>query len=206
MPSRDARPTLATSPAATRPASPATYASSSAGVAAATTITGFVSPPGKRTAMLRCTCTLANDSGSRSAPPFCSRSDSTGAPAASRSTAATIATGHGRRCTNAASRDSGPWSEAIARRCRMRRPATASSAGISVSAASSATSTTAVPAAPMARKVGSSKRNSADRQTATVRAENAIVRPAVAAVRSTAAATSSPAARSSRNRLTMSRE
>jgi hypothetical protein len=75
-----------------------------------------------------------------------------------------------------------------------------------VSPARSATSTTAVPAAPIARNVGSSKRNSADRHTATVSAEKAMVRPAVAAVRSTAAGTSRPAASSSRNRLTISSE
>ena len=56
----------------------------------------------------------------------------------------------------------------------------------------------------MARNVGSSKIISADSDTATVSAENAIVRPAVAAVRSTASGTANPAARSSRNRLTMS--
>ena len=56
----------------------------------------------------------------------------------------------------------------------------------------------------MARNVGSSKIISADSETATVSAENAIVRPAVAAVRSTAPGTSAPAARSSRNRLTIS--
>ena len=127
-------------------------------------------------------------------------------PAASSSRATPTATGHGRRCTAAASREKKPWSGGTTRPPRIRPPATASSAGTIVSAASSATRTTATPAAPIARKVGSSKTNRADRQAVTVSAEKAIVRPAVAAVRSTAAGTGKPAARSSRNRLTMSSE
>ena len=173
-------------------------------MARATTVTGSALRPGKRAATFCSTWTLSNEPGSSAAPLFCSRRDSSGMPAASSSAATPSATGHGRRWTAPASREKKPWSGGTTRPSRIRRPAIASSAGTRVSPASRATTTTATPAAPMARNVGSSKVNSADRQTATVSAEKAIVRPAVAAVRSTAAGTSAPAARSSRNRLTMS--
>jgi hypothetical protein len=204
LPRRDAGATATTSVLSTTGASPATYESSWSGVARASTVTGSVPTPGKRACRFCCSRTLSNESGSRLAPPFSSLSDSSGAPAASSNAATPTATNQARGCTTRASLEKNPSAGASARRTGIRPPTSASSAGTSVSAASSATTTTATPAAPMARNVGSSKIISADSETATVSAENAIVRPAMAAVRSTASGTDSPPARSSRNRLTIS--
>ena len=153
LPSRVAGATAATSAVSTG-RRPATYASSCSGVARASTVTGSVPAPGKRTCRFCCSWTLSNESGSRLAPPFSSVSESSGVPATSSTAATPSATSQARRCTARASVEKNPSVGASARRTGIRPPTSASSAGTRVSAASSATTTTAAPAAPMARNVG----------------------------------------------------
>ncbi len=92
-----------------------------------------------------------------------------------------------------------------ARRCLIREPSIASSAGTRTTVAVAASSTTAIPATAIDRSHGNGNTHSAENASATTPAETSTLRPAVRAALTAASGTASPRAPSSRKRVTTSR-
>ena len=190
-------------------AQPGDYASSWAGVARASTVTGSVRRRGSGRQVVAAPARSRTIRGSSVAPgrsPACSDEQRRAGGEQQRGRADRDRPGAALHRGGPAGRRTprSPVPSAAADR-GSAPPASASSAGTSVSAASSATTTTATPG----RADGPEGRVVEDHQRRTARPrrsarEKAIVRPAVAAVRSTASGHASPAPRSSRNRLTIS--